>query len=535
MEKEYLKQRYMIAGFGTLLLWMIGICNVLLNEEIGAVSSGDVIEIRQETENQEKAGETEETEERERLYDLMLQEQVKEEVKLTYIGEVPMIKVLLKDSSFDEKKHETVKLTSEGSFSVCFTYKGQTTEIFYAAGDIVNMGEHKEWFEEGEVVVNGYGNSLKFLSLEREYGTPTYEGKLLVQKSGKQFYVINEVPLETYLRYVVPSEMPSGYPGEALKAQAICARTYAYRFIQNPGYPQLGAHVDDSVSYQVFNNIPPQKSTDEAIEETRGMLLCYKDRLAETFFYSTSCGFGTDVSVWNSNTEKYPYLQAMNHGETKYVGVTALSTATTGDIPTGEEMKEEGVFVEYISRIWETDFEADLPWYRWSYEVADLDEAELEKRLKSKYKSDPDLVLTQDAGGNFVSKEIGDIKQVKEMWVSSRRAGGAACSICIQTEDALYQVLTENAIRNILCDGETKVLNNESKKVSFPTMLPSAFFAISTSKDGQNVVGYKVIGGGYGHGIGMSQNGASQMARCGYSAIQILQHFFDGTQIIGAY
>ncbi len=95
--------------------------------------------------------------------------------------------------------------------------------------------------------------------------------------------------------------------------------------------------------------------------------------------------------------------------------------------------------------------------------------------------------------------------------------------------------MTENAIRYVLCDGDTKVVNNEGKKVLFPNLLPSAFFTISTSKEGENVVGYNVIGGGYGHGIGMSQNGASQMAKNGYSSTQILQHFFEGTQIKQVY
>ena len=66
--------------------------------------------------------------------------------------------------------------------------------------------------------------------------------ELLLTEGG--IAVINEVLLEEYLYSVVPSEMPSSYPGEALKAQAVCARTYAYGHMEHAGYPKYGAHVD---------------------------------------------------------------------------------------------------------------------------------------------------------------------------------------------------------------------------------------------------------------------------------------------------
>ena len=76
--------------------------------------------------------------------------------------------------------------------------------------------------------------------------------------------MINELPLETYLEAVVPSEMPSGYHKEALKAQAVCARTYAWKQMQEGRLSKYGADVDDSVNYQVYQNIAPQQATSEA-------------------------------------------------------------------------------------------------------------------------------------------------------------------------------------------------------------------------------------------------------------------------------
>ena len=62
--------------------------------------------------------------------------------------------------------------------------------------------------------------------------------------------VVNELPIETYLCRVVPSEMPASYELEALKAQAVCARSYAYRQMESYGYPEYEAHVNDSTDYQ---------------------------------------------------------------------------------------------------------------------------------------------------------------------------------------------------------------------------------------------------------------------------------------------
>ena len=99
---------------------------------------------------------------------------------------------------------------------------------------------------------------------------------------------------------MVPSEMPASYEKEALKAQAVCARTYAYRQIQGNTYGQYGAHVDDSTSFQVYNNITTSERTDQAVDETYGQMLFYNDTPIEAFYYSTSCGHGADGSVWGS-------------------------------------------------------------------------------------------------------------------------------------------------------------------------------------------------------------------------------------------
>lgn len=75
---------------------------------------------------------------------------------------------------------------------------------------------------------------------------PVYSGRLEISREDDGLVLVNELYLEDYLKHVVPSEMPVSYEKEALKAQAVCARTYAYRQIQGNSYKEYGAHVDDS-------------------------------------------------------------------------------------------------------------------------------------------------------------------------------------------------------------------------------------------------------------------------------------------------
>ena len=103
--------------------------------------------------------------------------------------------------------------------------------------------------------------------------------------------------------------MPSGYPAEALKAQAVCARTYAVRQMGEQRLAGYGADVDDSVSFQVYNNIGRQSATDEAVDATRGVIMTYGGEPIQAYFFSTSCGHTSTDEVWGG--EGAPYLRSV--------------------------------------------------------------------------------------------------------------------------------------------------------------------------------------------------------------------------------
>lgn len=444
------------------------------------------------------------------------------------------IRVLLKNSDYQGLYHDRVELTCDTAYTVS-TVNAETqqeTVTEYPAGMAAELT-----VREGErVIITPQVQTGKLIlqSVHRSQGIPAYRGTLELLGTKEGTVVINELPLEEYLYSVVPSEMPASYPQEALMAQAICARTYAYTHMQRAGYETLGAHVDDSSSYQVYNNILEQEAATAAVKATYGQLLMREDGLtpAETYYYSTSWGYGSDAHVWKtSSADQYDYIipRHLNRQEMELVltaGEAVTETAGTGI----GDLTREDIFAAAIRTTDPGDFEADEGWYRWTYTVTRLDPDILLQQLKKRYEVNDQLVLTKD-GEDYVSAPIRSFTEIRNLTVLTRGAGGVADELLIETDNGTYKVISEHNIRYVLCDGETQVKRQDGTLVSMSSLLPSGFFMIEIAKEGEAVVGYSLTGGGFGHGVGMSQNGARSMAAEGYSAREILQFFYAGCSV----
>lgn len=434
------------------------------------------------------------------------------------------IRVLIKTGDFDGSFHEQLVITGDTAFTVTYgSYENRITDT-YQAGEEVTIDKDSSCFDDGRVWIQPdvLTGKLILQNVRRSQGTPSYRGAMELLNTEDGIVVINEILLEEYLYSVVPSEMPSKYPSEALKAQAICARTYAYGHMEHAGYPQYGAHVDDSTSYQVYNNILEQESTSTAVKKTYGqLLLTGQDETAGTYYYSTSCGIGTEAVIWKTEAA----------AQINYLHVKTLNPAKE-DI--GEYLKDEDHFEEFISQTNPNDFEVNEGWYRWTYEVKKLDTDYMLEMLQKRYSANSKLVLTL-VDGEFVSREIKELDTIKDIYIEKRGSGGVADELIIETKDNTYKVISEHNIRYVLNDGNSSVYRQDGSKAASPSLLPSGFFVITTGKEKGNVVGYSLIGGGFGHGVGMSQNGAKEMANYGYSAQDILLYFYDGCHLENIY
>ena len=443
------------------------------------------------------------------------------------------IRVLVRASDYTGLLHAAPVVTADTDFTVVYNTDGEEKREKHSAGEELCFGYDSPYFEGGRVCVipDALTGKLLLPNVNRSQGSPAYRGKIELLRTEDGIAVINELPLEEYLYSVVPSEMPASYPAEALRAQAICARTYAYGHMLHAAYPQYGAHVDDSTAFQVYNNIAEQESATAAVKDTYGQLLCTGDGgLAETFYYSTSCGVGSDANVWKTQAApELTYLKAREISDEAMENALCQTGATAGE-DLADRLRDETAFVDFILSKNEKHFEAQESWYRWSYEAEQIDSKVILETLQRRYAANSSLVLTL-VDGEFVSREISRIGTITDIYVAKRGAGGVADELVIETDAGSYKVISEYNIRAVLCDGQSKAVRQDGSEASCPNLLPSGFFIISTGKAKESVVGYSIIGGGFGHGVGMSQNGARRMAEAGRTAGEILRFFYADCNI----
>lgn len=423
-------------------------------------------------------------------------------------GETDQIRVLLKN-------------TGNGSYyfdEAVVTVDGQQTEI---KADEMKEGERISF--QSAALTDMVKLDIEGVVKENNL----YRGSLEFYRTDQGMVIINELPLEEYLYAVVPSEMPSYYPIEALKAQAVCARTYASGFILHAGLPAFGAHLDDTTSYQVYHNIAENSATTTAVKETSGMVLYHQGELAENYYYSTSCGYGTDTKIWKTgNGQAIEYIRPVKLAPKEEVKMKLSA----------EDMEQEENFSAYITGVDDSDFESNEPWYRWQYEVPKIDTAALIERVKERYNANASLILVRKGKEGeyyYVSEEIKDIGKLKDIQISKRGVGGIADEMIITGSKAVIKVISEYNIRRILCNGESKVIRQDGSSVGAGTLLPSAFLIIKADKTGEDMIGYTLVGGGYGHGVGMSQNCAKEMGNQGYGYKEILESFFSDCEVKG--
>lgn len=133
-----------------------------------------------------------------------------------------------------------------------------------------------------------------------------YRGNIIIQNKNGRLTVINNVPLEEYIRGVVPAEMPTSWAYEAHKAQAIAARSYA---LANLGKrARFGYDLKDTPEDQAYNGASAEtQSTNVAVEETKGIVLTYNTKVISAY-YSASAGGQTNVNSWGSSV---PYLRSV--------------------------------------------------------------------------------------------------------------------------------------------------------------------------------------------------------------------------------
>lgn len=269
----------------------------------------------------------------------------------------------------------------------------------------------------------------------------TVGGRLIVKRQNGRLMVINEVDLEEYLKGVVPAEMNASWHPEALRAQAIAARTYGLYQMRQNGKKEFD--VVASTKDQVYKGrAGADGPAGRAVEQTRSLVLTYHDEPVFAAFHSTAAGPTEDAfNVWSLDL---PYLKGV-----------------------------------------ECPFDMNSPHFQWRTDVA---LPFMEKRLREE------------------GFPVGVIAGLAPAAYS--RAGRVT------------------QIRILHSDGELNIKGEDLRRVIGYTMLASTQFEFE-------VVGLEVqfTGRGSGHGVGLCQWGAKELAERGYSAETILRYYYPGADI----
>lgn len=318
-----------------------------------------------------------------------------------------------------------------------------------------------------------FGQGYFFASVESRQ----YRGSLEILQRNGGLTVVNEVNLEEYLYSVVPSEMYATMPMEALKVQAIAARTYTLRHLGR--YASRGFDVLGSVASSEYRGVDREhpRST-EAVNETRGLVLRYGNVLIDAVYTSDNGGYSASgEEVWGGNS---PYLQ----GQPDVPGPGPEFPLT----PAALEGWLSGLPRTYAG-LSGFGLRSTLRW------VHPLPASRLQAIVDAR----------------------ADIGTLLAVVPRERAVSGHVRRVELVGTKGTYEV-TGDRIRSVLGGIKSNLFRVEA--IYGADGVPTEFL---------------FIGGGAGHGVGLSQLGAAGRAMAGQSVEEIIQHYYPGARISKEY
>lgn len=301
--------------------------------------------------------------------------------------------------------------------------------------------------------------------------------------------VINILPLEEYVRGVVPSEMPQGFPLEALKAQAVAARG---EVLAKLGLSHSADPFDicADVHCQVYSGLSKRApSTDRAVQETKGLVLWKEGRICNAVYSAVCGGHGEDVdNAWGGQPKSYLRGDFDGPGRLKRYG--SLSDEKNlkrwiDDNPPAYCNTARGRTLKAL--------EYTKKYFRWEVRYT---QEELRKIVQEKTDQNVGEIL------DLVPLERGVSGRIIRLKIVGKKGG-------------------------FILERELKI----RKALSRNTLWSSCFYVLKKGRRGRVPREFVLRGAGWGHGVGMCQTGAAMMALKGKRFHEILKHYYRGVQI----
>ncbi|MEM6503299.1 MAG: SpoIID/LytB domain-containing protein [Cyanobacteria bacterium P01_C01_bin.89] len=325
-------------------------------------------------------------------------------------------------------------------------------------------------------------------------GKYRFGGSLKLQPNAYgTFSLVNRVPVETYLRGVVPYEIGPGAPTAALEAQTILARTYALRNVRR--FAIDGYQICADTHCQVYRGLGAATArTDQAIARTNNQVLVYAapegKELADALYFSTSGGVTAAFEeVWNGPSR--PYLQPVVDSPVPLWDLAA------------RPLSDESNLRDFLNV---TKGLNEIGWrdFRWNREQTLPELADhLRKYLRN----------NNSPQANF--------QTLTRLAVTERAPSGRVQKLVAYTDMGEITV-HKDAVRSAFWPPRSTLFYLDP------------FYETATvenPEDNAALKGYKFIGGGWGHGVGFSQAGSYRLAKIGWSAQRIVEFYYKGAKV----
>lgn len=389
------------------------------------------------------------------------------------------------------------------------------------SGEIVKVENTIGIYDNNKLLI-GYEDSLSIKSNDDiSLANKKYRNFINIICKKNSLSVINVLNIEEYLYGVVPSEMPSSWHKEALKAQAVACRNYAY---SNLGlHKNEGFDVCDTIHCQVYNGISGEKpSTTETVNETKGILAYYNNEKINAVYSSSSGGYTDNAeNVWNNNI---PYLKAVKdeyeEGAKKWTRTftfdelsSVLSIGTLNEIILeSSPITERAISLTFVGSNGE--------------KVLKKEEI---RSFFSKFKGgslDSRNFKMATSNANITTKNTQDNTSKNNNIYGISSKGSNPINL-----DNYFSINKDDNLKksqNIFVIDKNQTKYNLNIKNNDSTLDNTKYVSKITRQDTTSVT---FIGKGWGHGVGMSQYGANSLAKKGYKYDEILKYYYTGIEV----
>ncbi|MBO6971399.1 MAG: SpoIID/LytB domain-containing protein [Prochlorococcus marinus CUG1431] len=335
----------------------------------------------------------------------------------------------------------------------------QITPVLRSEHNVIKLEGPVYIYAEEEIKINGVNFGKNFYFLKDSYGTWT-----LVQK----------IEFDDYLAGVLPYEIGPNSPLEALKAQAVIARTWG--IFNSDRFNMDKYHLCISTQCQVYKPSKiKNKKVQKAIEATSNLILTYRNQPVNAFYHGSNGGVSASAGEsWQ--IQDYSYFESIIDGSKSINKNFKLPITNESDLNN---------FLDFDI---EQFYGSNHSLFRWNKKISSLEIKE--KLIKNKLIN--------------INEDVLDLNSIE------RGSSGRVTKLEIQTDKGNKSIV-------LIKDDIRRVLN----------FLPSNLFTINKLNDDL----WHLRGGGFGHGVGLSQSGAIEMAKLGFSYEQILNHYYRDVKL----